>query len=65
MSEIPITGRDDLKRDRKTGAVLSCDRNKLMEAKRIKRENDRYITLEKRVRELENIVQSLLKGNNK
>ena len=59
-----ISGRDDLVRDPRTGAILSCDRSKLMEAKRIKRDNDRYINLEKRVQELEQMVQTLLKGNN-
>ena len=64
MNEIPVTGRDDLKRDRKTGAILACDKSKLMEAKRIKRENDRYITLEKRIQHLEMLVQTLLESNN-
>jgi len=64
MSEIPVTGREDLKRDRKTGAILACDKSKLMEAKRIKRENDRYITLEKRIQHLEKLVQTLLESNN-
>jgi hypothetical protein len=30
----------------------------------MKKENDRYIILEKRVQELEQIIQMLLKGNN-
>ena len=64
MSEIPVTGREDLKRDRKTGAILACDKSKLMEAKRIKRENDKYITLEKRIQHLEKLVQTLLESNN-
>lgn len=58
-----IAGRDDLVRDPQTGALLNCDRAKLMEAKRIKREKQRYINLEKRVQELEQIVQTLLQGN--
>jgi hypothetical protein len=62
MHNLPINGRDDVKRDPRTGAVLSCDRGKLMEAKRLKKENERYINLEKRVQELENIVRELLKG---
>jgi hypothetical protein len=33
-----------------------------MEAKRFKKENERYINLEKRVQELENVVRELLKG---
>lgn len=60
----PIYGRTDLTRDKNTGAILSCDRSKLSEAKRIKRENERYINLEKRIAELERLVQGLLKGNN-
>lgn len=63
-NRISITGRDDVRRDVKTGALLACDRSKLIEAKRFKKENDRYIILEKRVQELEQIIQMLLKGNN-
>ena len=51
-NRISITGRDDVRRDVKTGALLACDRSKLIEAKRFKKENDRYIILEKRVQEL-------------
>ena len=63
-NRISITGRDDVRRDVKTGALLACDRSKLIEAKMFKKENDRYIILEKRVQELEQIIQMLLKGNN-
>jgi len=62
IHNFPVNGRDDVRRDAKTGALLSCDRTKLMEAKRLKKENERYINLEKRVQELENIVRELLKG---
>jgi hypothetical protein len=62
--KITIVGREDIKRDCKTGAILTCDRAKLMEAKRLKTENDRYINLEKRVQELEQKIEMLLKGNN-
>lgn len=58
-----ISGRDDIVRDAKTGAILRCDKTKLMEAKRVKREKERYINLEKRIEELEKMVQILLKGN--
>jgi hypothetical protein len=61
----PITDRTDLARDVNTGAILSRDKAKLMEAKRIKKENERYINLENKVAELEKLVQTLLKGNNK
>ena len=61
-NRISINGRDDVRRDTATGALLACDRSKLIEAKRLKKENDRYIILEKRVQELENIVRELLKG---
>ena len=61
----PIAGRTDLARDKNTGAILARDKGKLMEAKRIKKENERYIILENRIAELEKIVQTLLKGNNK
>jgi hypothetical protein len=63
-NRISINGRDDVRRDATTGALLACDRSKLIEAKRLKKENDRYIILEKRVQELEQIIQMLLKGNN-
>jgi hypothetical protein len=59
-----IEGREDIVRDPKTGALLSCNKSKLLEAKRIRKENIRYINLEKRVQELEEIVKMLLKGNN-
>lgn len=59
-----ISGREDLIRDPKTGAILACDQVKLMEAKRIKKEKQRYINLENRVHELEKKVEMLLKGNN-
>jgi hypothetical protein len=59
-----IEGREDIVRDPKTGALLSCNKSKLLEAKRIRKENVRYINLEKRVQELEEIVKMLLKGNN-
>jgi hypothetical protein len=62
INNFSVNGRDDVKRDPKTGALLSCDRAKLMEAKRFKKENERYINLEKRVQELENVVRELLKG---
>ncbi len=62
--KIPVNGRDDLRRDSKTGAILSHDRAKLMEAKRKKQEQDRYINLEKRIKQLEILVQSLIKGHN-
>ena len=62
INNFSVNGRDDVKRDQKTGALLSCDRAKLMEAKRFKKENERYINLEKRVQELENVVRELLKG---
>ena len=47
-----ISGRDDIKRDKASGAILACDRSKLLEAKRIKQEQDRYIKLEKRIQYL-------------
>jgi hypothetical protein len=61
----PITDRTDIARDVTTGAILSRDKTKLMEAKRIKKENERYINLENRIEQLEKLVQTLLKGNNK
>jgi hypothetical protein len=62
MNKSLIIGREDLKRDNTTSALLACDKGKLMEARRLKKENDRYINLEKRIQELELLVQSLLKG---
>lgn len=59
-----ISGREDIVRDPTTGAILARDKGKLMEAKRLKKENDRYINLEKRVHELEQKIEMLLKGNN-
>jgi hypothetical protein len=64
MEHSKIDGREDIRRDIKTGAILACDRSKLSEAKKAKKEQTRYIILEKRVEELENIVKMLLKGNN-
>lgn len=63
MKYSKIEGREDLKRDQKTGAILACDRAKLMEAKKKKQDAERYINLEKRIRVLEQQVQILLKGN--
>jgi len=62
--KIPVNGREDLRRDSRTGAILSHDKSKLIEAKRKKQEQDRYINLEKRVKQLEFLVQSLIKGPN-
>lgn len=62
--KINISGRDDLKRDSTTNAILSCDRAKLAEAKRIKKENNRYINLEQRIAILEHKIEMLLKGKN-
>lgn len=62
--KLPVNGREDLFRDTKTGAILSKDRSKLAEAKKKKQDQDRYINLEKRIKHLELLVQSLIKGNN-
>jgi hypothetical protein len=61
---IKVEGREDIKRDNKTGAILACDRAKLLEAKKKKQEAERYINLEQRIKKLEQQVQMLLKGNN-
>lgn len=62
--KINISGREDLKRDSTTNAILACDRAKLAEAKRIKKENNRYINLEQRIAILEHKIEMLLKGKN-
>lgn len=62
--KINIFGREDLKRDSTTNAILACDRAKLAEAKRVKKENNRYINLEQRIAILEHKIEMLLKGKN-
>jgi len=62
--KILIAGREDLKRDSKTNAILACDKNKLLEAKKYKKEQNRYIKLEQRIIVLEHKIEMLLKGNN-
>jgi hypothetical protein len=64
FDKIGISGREDLKRDSSTNAILSCDKAKLLEAKRLKKENLRYINLEQRIATLEQKIEMLLKGKN-
>lgn len=63
-NRINISGRQDLKRDTRTNAILNCDKAKLLEAKRIKNEKNRYINLEQRISILEQKIEMLLRNNN-
>jgi hypothetical protein len=62
-NKLYISGREDIKRDSSTNAILACDHAKLAEAKRIKKENLRYIKLEQRIAIIEAKIDMLLKGN--
>jgi hypothetical protein len=58
---IPIVGRKDIARDRRTGAIVLINNDKVRAAKA---QQERLASMEQRIEELQNLVAKLLESKN-